>query len=270
MGKVDIWMPMFWKDYFADTPFLDAEQHGIYLQLIGRYWISEGLPDDCEALARLVGSTAEKVEKVLDEFFIRKKGKIVNVRAEKELKKSKVRREKSQENGRKGGRPKKLTPKPRKNLQVNSRLTQTEPRKNQQGNLEKSSSSSSSSSHIEIEDKFPSETSSSPTLHEEIRKVFLDQNGGKFSNYAKEGAAIKKMIGMAQDRSPEAPDLLLKNMVAKFWDMKTNGNLFWSQKPFLPSQLLSMWDHVLEQFRDEQVQPELDDFLDRLEEAKHG
>jgi uncharacterized protein YdaU (DUF1376 family) len=46
-------MPMFWKDYFADTRHLTVAEHGAYLLLIGHYWINGGLPSDDDTIRRL-------------------------------------------------------------------------------------------------------------------------------------------------------------------------------------------------------------------------
>lgn len=54
MGRPrDRWMPLDWGDYLRDTTHLNATEHGAYLLLIGRYWVSGcPLPDDDEALRK--------------------------------------------------------------------------------------------------------------------------------------------------------------------------------------------------------------------------
>lgn len=53
-GRVDTWMPLFIRDYYADTQHLSAERHGIYMLLIMAYWMTgRPLPDDDEHLGAL-------------------------------------------------------------------------------------------------------------------------------------------------------------------------------------------------------------------------
>ena len=55
-GRPDTWMPMYWRDYIADTRNLSTEQHGAYLLLIGYYWVTgRPLPDDDVQLALVAG-----------------------------------------------------------------------------------------------------------------------------------------------------------------------------------------------------------------------
>lgn len=53
-GDVDVWMAMHWRDYFADTGDLDAEESGAYLHILGHMWLQGGsLPLEPERLRRL-------------------------------------------------------------------------------------------------------------------------------------------------------------------------------------------------------------------------
>jgi uncharacterized protein YdaU (DUF1376 family) len=47
------WMPLYIKDYLADTRRLRAAEHGAYLLLIMEYWQTRSLPDDDRQLARI-------------------------------------------------------------------------------------------------------------------------------------------------------------------------------------------------------------------------
>lgn len=72
-GEVDVWMAMHWRDYFADTADLDAEESGAYLHLLGHMWLQGGaLPVDNERLRRLAkvsGGRWGKVWKRIGPFF---------------------------------------------------------------------------------------------------------------------------------------------------------------------------------------------------------
>ena len=57
-GRPDTWMPMYWRDYIADTRNLSTEQHGAYLLLIGYYWVTgRPLPDDDAQLCAVARCT---------------------------------------------------------------------------------------------------------------------------------------------------------------------------------------------------------------------
>lgn len=98
------------------------------------------------------------------------------------------------------------------------------------------------------------------TLYHAVEKAFLSKNDDKFSNYGKEGKAIHALLDKAQARSPDDPASLLRAMLDAFWRLKTTdtgAKGFWRDKPFLPSALSSMWDHVLETMRADTLDPEI-------------
>jgi len=95
-------------------------------------------------------------------------------------------------------------------------------------------------------------TSDEATIYQSINKAFLSKNGDKFTNYKKEGSAIKQIIKKSKDRQPENTELFAKDMIARFWELKTSKDKFWQGQPFLPSSLnaTGIWDRVLETFRE--------------------
>ena len=61
-----------WGDYFADTDYLDFEEHGIYWNLLKRYYTTGPFEDDMKILQRLTKCSINKVEAmqtILEEFF---------------------------------------------------------------------------------------------------------------------------------------------------------------------------------------------------------
>ena len=95
-------------------------------------------------------------------------------------------------------------------------------------------------------------TSAEATIYQSINKAFLSQNGDKFTNYKKEGSAIKGIIKKSKDRQPVDTELFTKDMIARFWELKSSKDKFWSSQPFLPSSLnaTGIWDRILETFRE--------------------
>lgn len=98
-------------DYAKDTAHLSMLEHGAYGLLLDRYYGTEsGIP---EAQAHRVARARTKEEKqavdsVLEEFFTLTNGVWINTRSEEEILKSKAKIHAAQENGKKGGRPKKV------------------------------------------------------------------------------------------------------------------------------------------------------------------
>jgi hypothetical protein len=108
------------------------------------------------------------------------------------------------------------------------------------------------------DDSFPSADGDADLLlYHATEKAFLSKNDDRFTDYGKEGAAIKNLIKKATSRAPENAEAFLAQMIAEFWKQKENGNAFWKGQPFLPSALnaSSIWDRVLETLRVEQADP---------------
>lgn len=87
MADADIWMPIYWADYFADTLHLSTEQHGCYFLLMGHYWRKGPPPDDDGFLASVVKLSKDawiKNREILAEFFQIKDGKWRHKRIESE------------------------------------------------------------------------------------------------------------------------------------------------------------------------------------------
>jgi uncharacterized protein YdaU (DUF1376 family) len=97
-------------DYSKDTAHLTMIEHGAYGMLLDRYYGTEaGIPSDQVYRIARARTKDEKatVDVVLNEFFQLVDGVWVNKRAEEEIAKAKVKISAAQENGKKGGRPKK-------------------------------------------------------------------------------------------------------------------------------------------------------------------
>jgi uncharacterized protein YdaU (DUF1376 family) len=101
MAKPDIWMPLYIRDYLADTQHLTAAQHGHYLLAIMAYWMRGGpLPNDDEQLCRICRIDAESMRngcetdaktmrshelQVLRSFFKEQGDVLTHTRIEREL-----------------------------------------------------------------------------------------------------------------------------------------------------------------------------------------
>lgn len=97
-------------DYARDTAHLTMVEHGAYTLLLDRYYATEqGIPD--AQVHRLARARTEDeraaVDAVLSEFFRLVDGLWVHGRVEEEIEKAHARITAAQENGKKGGRPRK-------------------------------------------------------------------------------------------------------------------------------------------------------------------
>ncbi len=84
-------------------------------------------------------------------------------------------------------------------------------------------------------------------LYHTIKTTFeKEQPGSRFTNYAKEGKAIKQLIAKARARSPDDPEPLAMGMIEAFRKIREIDEFFRKQ-PFLPSSLNSagIYDRVL-------------------------
>ena len=92
--KVDIWMPLYPRDYLAHTGRLTTEQHGAYLLLIIDYWMLGALPDDDAILMRVTKMSAESwvtSGPILRAMFTQgPDGRLFHKRIEKELEKARA------------------------------------------------------------------------------------------------------------------------------------------------------------------------------------
>lgn len=98
-------------DYAKDTAHLSILEHGVYSLLLDRYYGTEqGIPASQAYRVSRARTDDEKaaVDVVLDEFFELVDGVWINRRAEEEIAKAKMKIKAAQENGKKGGRPKRV------------------------------------------------------------------------------------------------------------------------------------------------------------------
>lgn len=101
------WTKIFWADFIGDTMDLSAEEIGVYMLLLARYYQrEEPIPADLDVIYRICRATTKgeraSVDRVLDGYFVRCEGAYWNKRADKEI----AKRQTLRENGSKGGRPK--------------------------------------------------------------------------------------------------------------------------------------------------------------------
>lgn len=98
-------------DYAKDTAHLSMIEHGAYGLLLDRYYGTEqGIPEDQAHRVARARSKEEKqaVDAVLAEFFTLTNGVWINARSEEEIIKAQGKINAAKENGKKGGRPKKV------------------------------------------------------------------------------------------------------------------------------------------------------------------
>lgn len=89
MAANNLYMPLHWPDYSADTAHLTLIEHGAYLMLIRHYWTtSEPLPDDDKRLARILRipeSEWSAISGIIREFFDARDGLLHHGRIDAEL-----------------------------------------------------------------------------------------------------------------------------------------------------------------------------------------
>ena len=98
-------------DYAKDTAHLTMLEHGAYALLLDRYYSTEqGIPaNQVHRLARArTEEEKQAVDAVLEEFFTLEDGVWINNRAEEEIVKTSAKINAAKENGKKGGRPRRL------------------------------------------------------------------------------------------------------------------------------------------------------------------
>ena len=96
-------------------------------------------------------------------------------------------------------------------------------------------------------------------LYNTIKDLFIkEQPGERFSNYAKEGTAIKQLIKKAEALDSENPEIFLQGMMTVYSEMRDQED-FYRKQPFTPSALNSsgIWDRVLTEAKNrwDQTQP---------------
>lgn len=91
-------------------------------------------------------------------------------------------------------------------------------------------------------------------LYKSIHEAFLSKNGGKFTNYPKEGKGVNGLILKAENRDKDNPEIFIQGVIEQFYRMTNNGDKYWNSQPFLPSILNSdgIFDRVLKKLQDAQ------------------
>lgn len=104
-------------------------------------------------------------------------------------------------------------------------------------------------------------------LYRNIQEAFLSkQPAMRFTNYGKEGKAIKDLIKKARGQSPDNPAGFIHAMLEVFYRLRRSGDRFWRGQPFLPSALNSsgIFDRVLDQLAESQGDEEIEELLEEV------
>lgn len=121
-------------DFVGGTAYLSATEIGVYMILLIHQWHYGHIPDDENWWKRIIGNrmewtpeNRETVGFILEQKFEKKDGKFFNERMASERSKQHKRYRANVENGRKGGRPKRLQDSESENPNKTQGLTQTKP-----------------------------------------------------------------------------------------------------------------------------------------------
>ncbi len=82
--------------------------------------------------------------------------------------------------------------------------------------------------------------------HGRIQLIFQELHGKQFSNYGKEGKAIKSLIAIVERLHPDRDPEIAITFMAKFLKhlKDTRREKYWREVTVAPSALLSRWDQV--------------------------
>ena len=89
--------------------------------------------------------------------------------------------------------------------------------------------------------------------------MFHDEHGD-FTNYGREGKAIKSLIKFAAD-----DEVKLLAIVQKFLTLTKSNDKFWGKQPFVPSALVPLWERVIEEIRPQEHGA---DWIARIDEGE--
>lgn len=87
---------------------------------------------------------------------------------------------------------------------------------------------------------------SGPSLLKDVMKTFEEGHGTHFANYPKEVLAAKWII-----KQCNGDEERIKLVMKAYWELIHSNDRFWSAKPFSPSMLRAMWDHIIAKLRAE-------------------
>ncbi len=97
------------------------------------------------------------------------------------------------------------------------------------------------------------------SLYQSIWKTFLSKNNKQFTDYGKEGKAVKGLIKKAETRFPDDPAGFIKAAIETYFDLIRGNDKYWNKHPFIPSRLNSsgVWDSLLVEMKnqEEESQP---------------
>jgi uncharacterized protein YdaU (DUF1376 family) len=168
-------------DYLKDTISLSMVEEGAYNRLLDYYYSKEqGIPaDKVYKIARATSkSECAAVDVVLKEFFQLTDGLWTKGRCQEEIEKARLKISAAQENGRKGGRPKKPTGLSNETQQKPTGLLLGS--ENETQTITQTKALQTPDSNLQIEDSLRGETPSlDQAIFAEARRIFGKSIGGQ-------------------------------------------------------------------------------------------
>lgn len=200
------------QDFLTGVMYLTNEEKGMYITMLCKQWTDKRIPK--KRLGFIIGKGWDNLSEELKSKFVDKGEYIVNERLEKERKKKYSYLKKQSENGKRGGRPKKIE----KNKKPNK--TQKKPLEKENEIEDRKQNTENGNKKLEDENKkrliiFPFDTQEFKDAWNNWKEYKKTEFNFKFKSLQSEQAQLKKLSNMVS--TPEDAISILEQSMANGW-----------------------------------------------------